>query len=554
MPAIKHADRYREIARILADEGFGSVADQLGLTRLAPVRAAARQLIPGTTLGQSVEVRTRATLERLGPAFVKIGQVLSTRPDLVPDSFIRELSKLQDAVSPMPFSDAEAVVAEEFGMPVDEVFATFDREPLASASIGQVYGATLADGSDVAVKVQRPGIHAKVETDLDIMLTQARFLAEHSEVGTRYNVAAIADEFARAVRDELDYVNEARNTERLGNAFRDDPTVVFPRVHWTHTTPRVLTLERLHGIPMNDPELIDEAGLDRAELARLGITCYLEMIFSYGFYHADPHPGNLFAMPDGRVGFTDFGRVGTLGERSRRQMADLFVAIVDKDDRRAVDVLLEASRSGPDVDPAELQIEISRMIAKYYNQALGDIQMSVLLTEVMDLIRVHGLHLPSEFAVLLSTLAVLEGVGTQLHPEFDFVAVTAPMAREIVAERTEPRNIARTLARSLVTSARVLSDLPDALHRLVTAAGSGDLRMTVRPAGFDPVLARLEALVNRLAFAVVIAAFVLGFAILLQNTEIPGWFVWVARIALLSAAGVGTWFFLAIFIARARRR
>lgn len=539
----------------MVSEGFGSLADRLGLTKFASLREAARRIAPDANLNMRVEVRTRLTLERLGPTFIKIGQALSTRTDLIPPSFARELSQLQDNVTPMPFEFVDAVVRQEFGEGVDDLFATFDREPLAAASLGQVHAATLEDGTEVAVKVQRPGVREQVEVDLDILMSHADRLTELTEYGERINASAIADEFARAVRDELDYVLEARNAERLRWAFEGDETVLFPKVFWTHTSPRVLTLELIHGIPLNRPEEITAAGLELPEFARRGLYAYLRQIFELSFYQADPHPGNLFAMADGRVGFTDFGRVSTLTARSRDQMAELFISIVDQDDSRAVDALLDASRHlAADIDKQDIQNEVSRMISKYYNAKLGEIHMGELMREVLNLSRIHGLALPSDIALLLSTLAVLEGVGCQLDPDFDFVAVTAPFAKRIIAEENTPENLGKQALRSMRSMMRILADMPEALQRFMNAASAGEFRLTVRPGGWEPIVNRLEAIANRLSFALVIAAFILGFSILLSRTPIPVSFMWFARIALVGAAGVGTWFFLSIFVSRYRRK
>ena len=237
---------------------------------------------------------------------------------------------------------------------------------------------------------------------------------------------------------------EAQNAERLAHMFEDDATVAFPRVYWEYTTARVLTLERIIGIPFNRPDLLDAAGMDRPQLAKRGIYCYLEQIFVHGFYHADPHPGNLFALPDGRVGFTDFGRCGTISKVGRDQLADLFMAIIDDDSGLAVDTLLNAAGNPGDIDVAELEREVSRLITKYYNKSLQEIRMGDLINEVLDLVRTHHLVLSSELAMLLTTLVVLEGLGRLLDPQFDFVAVTAPVARKITSARLSPQALSRT--------------------------------------------------------------------------------------------------------------
>ena len=582
MPPYKHLDRYRQIVGVLADEGLDSVLDVTGLRHFQP---ASRRLRPERRSPEPFGVRLRHTLERLGPSFVKLGQVASTRPDLIPEDVIEELRRLQDDVAPFPDAVALALIESELGAPIDELFIDFEPKAFAAASLGQVYGAIVAcevltpdaeisdelpdlDTADseldeaseaprlcacpVVVKVQRPEAAHIVDTDLDILVTQARFVATHSEIGERYDVTEIASEFADAVRGELDYIAEARNAERLARMFADDETVAFPRVYWEYTTTRVLTLERIIGIPFNRPDLLDEAGMNRPQLAQRGIYCYLEQIFEHGFYHADPHPGNLFALEDGRVGFTDFGRCGTISKVGRDQLADLFMAIIDDDSALAVDTLLNAANNPGDIDVAELEREVSRLITKYYNKSLQEIRMGDLINEVLDLVRNHHLVLSSELAMLLTTLVVLEGLGRLLDPQFDFVAVTAPVARKITSARFSPQAMSRNLTQSLRRIAQMGKDIPESLTRLLRRAGQGEFRIAVHPTGFDPIIKRFEEATNRVAFALVVSAFVIGLSVLLSRTELPPGFVWIARLAWAAAVGVGSWFFISVFAARHR--
>lgn len=547
----KHLRRYREIVGVLADEGLDSVLDVTGLRRFAPVRGRLGGRRDGPT---ALAVRIKRTLERLGPSFVKLGQAASTRSDIIPEPIILELQKLQDRVEPFPYEKARAIVEQELGAPLEQLFASFDVEPLASASLGQVHGATLPDQTRVAVKVQRPDVREQVETDLDIVLTQARAFAGRPDFEERYDVVGIADEFATALHDELDYLTEARNAERLRVLFEDDDTVFFPRVFWEWTTNKVLTLDLVEGIPLNRPERLDEAGIDRARVAHDGIYCYLEQIFTHGFFHADPHPGNLFVLPDGRVGFTDFGRVGTISRVAREQLADLLVAVVDNDSQLAVDMLYDAAGSPGDIDVSALQRQVSQLLAKYTNRSLADVKVGELIGEVLGLVRNHHLVMSSELALLFATLGVLEGLGNQLDPGFDFVEVVTPFARRMAMDRAEPSAMAHEISVAFRRGGRLMSELPDSLLRVLKRAGQGEFRLTVRPTGFEPLMERFERTGNRLAFALVVSAFVVALALLLQGTGTPLWFVWVARFLEFGGLTVGSWFFISIFVASYRRR
>jgi len=551
VPPYKHLERYRQIAGVLVDEGFDNLIESIGLRRFQPVTA---RLRPEREHKESFGVRLRHTLERLGPTFVKLGQVASTRPDLIPEDIIEELRKLQDDVAPFPDAEAFAMIERELGAPIDDLFAEFERTPIAAASLGQVYCGVLADGSPVCIKIQRPNVEEVVDTDLDILRTQARFFSQHSELAERYDVVEITDEFANAVRGELDYLAEAANCERLKEAFADDDTVRFPLIYWEFTTHHVLTMERLFGLPFNKPERLTEAGQNRNELAKIGIYCYLEQIFVQGFYHADPHPGNLFALEDGTVGFTDFGRCGTISKVGREQLADLFMAIIDDDSGLAVDTLLNAAGNPGDIDVAELERDVSRLITKYYNKSLAQIRIGELIGEVLDLVRDHHLMLSSELAMLLTTLVVLEGLGRLLDPNFDFVAVTTPFARKITTARMSPQALSRSFSQSLRRLVHMGQEIPESLTRLLRRAGQGEFRVAVHPTGFEPVLKRFEEATNRLAFALVVAAFVVGLSMLLAKTDLPMWFVWTARFFLAGALIVGSWFFVSIVEAHYRKR
>jgi len=545
--------RYRRIVTVLVDEGFGTVLDQLGLR--IPWLATLRRARPHDAAGTaSVEERLRHTMERLGPTFAKIGQMLSVRPDVIPPSFATELAKLQDEMAPFPFEQARDLVEAEFGVPLLELFSEFEEVPKAAASIGQVHRAKLLDGTPVAVKVQRPGIRDIVEADLQILRTQARRIQGRTDFGERHDIVGLAEEFSRVLHAECDYLQEGENAEKLARLFEGDTTVHFPRVYWELTSSTVLTMEWVEGIGFNRLGELDEAGVDRQEIARRGITCYYEQVFIHGFYHADPHPGNLFAMPDGRVAFTDFGRTGELTDKARNQVADLLVAIIDQDGDHAGDILLEVSGATADVDAVGLKRDAGTLIAKYYDMKLHEVDTRELVNEIMSLIGKRGLTLPSEFALLLTTLATIQALGTSVDPEFHFVESVTPFARRIVEEQLSPTALMHGMTSTLRRAAKAVQGLPDNVNRAVKRVADGDLKMTVRPGGYDPLMSRVEMAIDRLAFALVVSAFVLGFSWLLAPRGIPFWLEIIAGFALVCAAGVGIWFFLSILFRRFRQR
>ncbi len=553
MPAISRSERYRRIVTVMLDEGFGTLVDQLGM-RAPWISSLRGDKAKGADANLTPERRLRRTMERLGPTFAKIGQMLSVRPDLIPASFAEELAKLQDTMEPFPFEQVRREVEGAFGASLEELFTEFNQVPAAAASIGQVHMAVLLDGTPVAVKVQRPGIHEVIEADLDILRTQARRVQGRTDLGRKYDLIGLVDEFSRAIHEECDYINEAGNCERLATTFADDPDVHFPAVYWDRTTTTVLTLERIVGIPFNRLDELDRQKVDRQAAAHKGIVCYYEQIFMHGFFHADPHPGNLFALPDGRVAFTDFGRCGRLSDHARRQVADLLVAIIEQDGQLATDILLEVSGGGADIDILALQRDVTTLIGKYYDMELHEVDSKTLIVEVMSLIGKRGLTMSSEFALLLTTFATLQALGTSVDPRFHFVDSVSPFARRLVEEQMKPDAILQGFAATMRRAGRAIQNLPDSITRALRRVGDGDLRMTVRLADYDPLMSRVEQTVDRLAFALVVAAFVVGFSTLLTRADLPLWMEVIADFALVCAAGVGVWLFASIILRRFRRR
>ena len=545
MAAISRNERYRQVVTILIEEGFGTALGQLGLKApwIGNLRRDRGQEGKPTL---SPEERARRAMERLGPTFAKIGQMLSVRPDLIPSSYARELAKLQDEMEPFPFEQAKREIESAFGEPLDVLFSEFEERPAAAASIGQVHKARLPDGTPVAVKVQRPGIQAVIDADLDILRTQASRVKGRTDLAKRYDLVALVDEFARVVHEECDYVNEGRNAEKLAIELSDDANVHFPKVYWDRTSCTVLTLEWIDGIPFNRLDQLDRQGVDRHEAARRGIVCYYEQIFIHGFYHADPHPGNLFEMPDGRVAFTDFGRTGSLGREARSQVADLLVAIIDRDGETATDILLDVSGNVADVDVVGLKRDVQHLIDKYYDLRLQQVESKELIVDIMSLVRKRGLSLSAEFAVLLTTLSTLQALGAEVDPKFQFVESVAPFARRIVAEEIGPSAIERNIISVLRRAFRAAEGLPDNVNRALKRVGDNDLAVTVRPGGFDPIIARLEQSLERLAFALVVSAFVIGLTFLLTRASLPWWLELIADLALVGAAAVGLFFFLSM--------
>jgi ubiquinone biosynthesis protein len=524
-PINVRATRYREIATVLTRHGLAWLIAVLDLERFI---ALPRRLIGRRRLAEvsTTPEHLRQALEELGPTFIKLGQVLSTRPDLLSPEYQRELAKLQDRAPAVAVSEVRAVLVAELGQSVETAFATFDDEPLAAASIGQAHTATLPDGTAVVVKIRRPGAVEQIEADLGIIQQLATAASRRWAFADRYDLEGLAHEFAQTLRAELDYLREAGNAERFAANFRDDSAVHVPRVYRQLTTARVLTLERLSGIKIDDLAALDAASIDRRALAERAATIILKMIVDDGFFHADPHPGNFFVEPGGRIGLIDYGMVGVIDTLTRDRLARLALAISSQDAGALVDALLElgVARLPPERDL--LRRDLADLLARYYERALGEIAIGPLIAEVLALIRRYRLRLPPNLALLVKTVMMEEGLGTRLDPTFQMTTVLAPYARRLLLRHYSPVLWARRFSQAGLEAADLGADLPRHLRRLLGNLERGDLQLTVRPTDMEPLLRRAERLVNRLVLGILAAAFVNGLAVLLSTYHLAGWERW----------------------------
>ena len=547
---VRHLRRFQQIAQILARHGFGELLDLLGA---APVFPLARALRRRPSLGPPQ--RLRMALEELGPTFVKLGQVLSTRPDLLPPAYIAELARLQDTVPPEPWEPVRAQLEAELGAPVEEVFATLDPEPIAAASLAQVHAATLPDGAEVVVKVQRPDIEATINVDLDILADVARLLQTRTPLGELYDLPGIVEEFAATLRAELDFYREGHNADRFRANFADEPYLYIPKVYWEYTTRRVLVMERIRGIKIDDIAALDAAGYDRYRIGLHAARMVIKEVLEDGFFHADPHPGNFFVMPGEVIGAVDFGMVGYLSRRTRTDLVRLYVAAIQLDEEAVVDQLVRMGVVGGAVDRIGLQHDIGRLLRKYAGLPLKAIRARDVMEEAMPIAFRHHLRLPSELWLLGKTLAMMEGVGLKLVPDFDMFAVSRPYVQRFMREMASPRAWMPSLIRGVGDWAQLLDMLPRTGMQLLARAERGELEVSLRHQELGRALVYLDRLANRLALSILLAALIVGLALLVPAfhlAERGGLITALVILGFALASLLGLW--LVISILRSGRR
>ena len=500
--------RERQIAEVLVRYGLSYLGTVVGLDRLISVAhgVAGRAATDAHTSAENL----RLALEELGPTFIKLGQLLSTRADLLPPDYRAELTKLQDTAPAVPSEVVEDIVERELHAPAAAVFAAFEPVPLACASVGQAHTATLHDGTEVVVKVRRPNVVEEMDRDLEIIQNFAARASRHSKTAARYDVVGLADEFVHTLRGQLDYLQEARNAARFATNFADDPTVQIPRVFPDLTTSRVITLERIRGMKITDLAALEEAGLPRHELAERTALIVAKMIFEDGLFHADPHPGNFFIESTGRVGIIDFGMVGELDDRLREQLARLLTGFLRRDPGRLADALLALGTSSGVVDRARLREDLANLLTRYFGRSIGEVSLRRAIGEMLEIVRRHRLRVPRDLSLLFTVLIIAEGIVAELDPQLRFAEALAPYARRQLLSGLTAAGVMRRLEQLGVDLAELAAELPSRLNRISEAIETGGLEVHVRTDEMDALLARTERLANRVAASVLAAGVIDG--------------------------------------------
>ena len=541
---VRHLTRFREIATILARHGLGWVVVQLGLGDLVPFQRGWFGHPPRETPYTQAE-HFRMAFEDLGAAFIKFGQILSTRADLLPAAYIAEFSKLQDAAPPVPYDAVARVIQAELGAPPEKIFAEFDHAPRASASIGQAHPARLKDGTRVMVKVQRPHVEELVERDLEVLADLANFAARHTRLGQNYDPVGLVEEFAYTLRNELDYTREGQNADRLRRNFTDDAAIYVPKVDWEFTTPRVLVMEEIRGVKINELAALDAANLDRHRVAENSVRIMLTEVFEHGFFHADPHPGNFFVMSEAQaraarqrrgeqilsaddsvgavIGLMDYGLVGHLDDALRDAMLRAAIFLVRRDTDRLVDELMTLGIARGRVNRQGLKRDLDHFIANYYDRPLKELAAGKVLDDVVQVAFRHHLQFPSDLMLLFKVVAMSEGLGLSLDPEFKLLEFAEPYFQKFWLESRSPRALAGKLAQGALDIADLVPDLPHRVMRLMGELERGQITITVKHEGLDEAMRELERVANRVTLGVITAALIIGLSFVMSYYHPSGW-------------------------------
>jgi ubiquinone biosynthesis protein len=545
----RHLTRYRQILGVFFKYGFGDIIERLkidqyievGLQMIAKDRRPRVERLAGAQ-------RLRMAIEELGPTYIKLGQIISTRPDLIPPDVLSELAKLQDHVPPRDYHAIRQVFEDEFGQYPEELFQSFSETPFASASIGQVYQARLKDGERVAVKVQRPGINKTIEIDLEIMLHLATLMESHIEEMVLHQPVKIVDEFAKSLEKEIDYTIEASNMERIAQLFLDDPTLYIPKVFRNLTTSQIITMEFIEGIKVSDIQSLSDMGFDRKLITQRGTDICLTQIFYHGFFHADPHPGNIFVLPQNVICLIDFGMVGSVDRQTREDFVDLIENVVNKDEDGTTRVLLKLALWDDEPDLRILRKDVSEFINEYLYKPLKDINLSKILSHLLELTSRNQLRIPPDLFLMMKALGTLEGVAAQLDPDFDLISQSAPFLEQVRLNRYHPERISGDMMRLGSELLDFLHRFPNDLLEIARLAKQKKLTVNIRHTGLAEMRATNDRTSNRISFAIVIAALLIGSAIII-NSAIPPFVYGISLIGIIgfsAAAVMGIWLLIAI--------
>src|SRR3989338_5606920 len=551
----QNIQRLRNVTNVLIKHGFESLVDQLNLQHYISL---GKRILTFKKYELEKEVHTlperlRLAFEELGPTFIKLGQVLSSRPDLVPQDIADEFKKFQDKVPPFSASEAKRHVEKELRIPINEIFSSFDDTPTAAASIAQVHNATLLTGEKVIVKVQRPGLRQILESDISILFYLANLVERYLPHGKLYNPTGVVEEFSRTVRRELNFNLEGSNATKFKRYFEGDNTVYIPMVFWSYTTNDILTMERIDGIPIHEIKKIEEAGYDKKLIAKNGVNAFLKQILEFGLFHADPHPGNFLIMEGGRIGIVDFGIVGNIDDDMAESLANTFLSIIELDYDRLIHEYIRLGFLTEDVDIKAFKNDLRDLMDPYYGKALKQIQAGKVMSDIFQIAVHYKARVPNDLILLGKTLLTIEGLARALDPDIMILEEAKPFATELIKKRLSPTYQMTKAYRTLSDLGEIVKEIPGQFSYVLKKVMKDKLKIEFVHSGLDRFIRDMDKSSNRLAFALIISAIVVGSSVIMLSGKEPlllG-FPMLGVIGYIIALFLGLW--LAISILRSGR-
>lgn len=554
LKATRDLGRLYDIASVLIRYGFGDMVRRLEMSAILKQAGRVLDWQPSTEfLGLQPPQRVRKALEHLGPTFIKLGQILATRVDLFSPAWIAEFEKLQHYVPPVPFEQIKPQIELDLGQPLADIFAEFDPVPIGSASIAQVYRAVLNDGSRVIVKVRRPGIQPIMEADLRLLLQLAELTETRLPNLQVYRLSEIIQQFTNSLRQELDLASECRHAERVAANLAKNPVIVIPRVHWEWTSERINVQAYIEGIPGRDIAMLDALGMNRKYIAKQGALAVFHMVIRDGFFHADPHPGNLFYLYDQRIAFIDWGMVGQVSARRRTQLVDVLWGLTERQIDKVIEILLDWSPNEY-IDEEYLVIDIETFLDKYHSVPLKQLKMAVVFSDLIALLRRNHLSLPADLAMMIKVFITLEALGRQLDPEFDLAEQARPVLRELFLKRYSPRAILKRSQRAMQESSLLMLELPRDLRRFIKLMRNGALQHRISIMELSEFTDRLDRAASRLAISFVTAALIIGTSVVVASDNQTRLFG-IPLFELLSLGAIigGIWVLVSIWKGQGRK-
>ncbi|MFD1335867.1 ABC1 kinase family protein [Oceanobacillus iheyensis] len=544
--------RYREIVVAFSRNGFGYIVKELGLHKISSLPKRLFEQGDREVHNKTTGERIRLFLEELGPTFIKLGQIASTRQDLIPKDIIEELEKLQDQVAPFSFSDVKEIIDKELQEPIDVVFESFDEDPIAAASIGQVHYGVLRTGQEVAVKIQRPNLEEKVHTDLEILMNIAKLAESRLDWAKKYQLCAIIKEFSNSLTAELDYTLEGRNAHRIAQQFKKHDDVVVPNVYWDLTTEKVLTMEYIKGIKLDENTKLVREGYNPKLIAEKLIQKQFQQILIDGFFHADPHPGNVMVLPNHKILFMDFGMVGRLTATMKDHLSSLIVAIMRQNTKSIIKAIYRMGIVSEGVDADYMYADIDDLRDKYYDIPFSQVSIGEAINDLFRVATTHGIRIPTDLSLVGKSLLTLEGTVERLDPDISIVKIAEPFGKRLLKEKYQPKKVADEVYQQAEDYKDLILDFPDHINHLYKVIRRGKLPLEISVSRVEAFLKKLDRISNRLSFSIVLLAFSIIMVGLIIGSALAGessylWSLPVIEIGFVVAIGMFLWLLYSIF-------